>query len=719
MAIAAWIAVTAVTPLSAAMAGVPSSSISTSSRSAAVSADRAVSVEPLVPRTMSYQGVLTDSAGNISPEGSHDFTFRIYDDPGSQGRPLWEESHAAVPVTRAGFSVILGASTSSPHPLNLPFDEPYWLGISIDGGAELVPRVRLASVPYSLRAAAVQDSSITDASIAGGQVVKTLNGLTDGVTLAAGSNVTITPRGQTLTISSDRAGDSLSTALGHDVRAHGAKGDGLTNDTAAIQAAITAAEADGTYEVVFPTGVYSVPNGGLVCKRETLLRGVGDATIVMSSPSATLVKWASPSAGRYRGGGAERLSFIGTGGGTSVGCSFGDPSHPAYYANRLALRECDVSSFGYNVVIDGMGAPSTGEGSATDGFALLRTNVRTAVHVGLYVKTNVAIEISTIDGCYFSSNGTNQSDGAAIALSGSGGGGGTLPSAALGLSCYSSTFNANGNGTLGQIHVPASAWIELKMNGCSFESITTGRTHIALLSEGSAAYGGPRSRAQLNNCIFQHFLLTSYKEPLIFRAGDFLLTCNKIHSMAGGSPFALIRFGVRGQYAGLTLLGNDLKMIGTPENARVLDLTGAEAGNNSFTSFGNVFSGFGSAPALVINPTPIAGAGDLFAKLSDYRASTSMVVNDLGIVSLADPNLVVRFDISRVNAYGMLLNIFRQGGSALQTGVLQPVVPTSKLPPGDPTNDGKILIEDAGNGGRNLVIYAGGQRFRIDGGEPF
>jgi hypothetical protein len=33
--------------------------------------------------------------------------------------------------------------------------------------------------------------------------------------------------------------------------------------------------------------------------------------------------------------------------------------------------------------------------------------------------------------------------------------------------------------------------------------------------------------------------------------------------------------------------------------------------------------------------------------------------------------------------------------------------------------DGSVLIEDNGAGDRNLIIYAGGQRFRIDGGAAF
>ena len=45
-----------------------------------------------------------------------------------------------------------------------------------------------------------------------------------------------------------------------------------------------------------------------------------------------------------------------------------------------------------------------------------------------------------------------------------------------------------------------------------------------------------------------------------------------------------------------------------------------------------------------------------------------------------------------------------------------PVVATASLPAAASAQDGLILIEDNGTGDRNLVIYAGAQRFRIDGG---
>jgi hypothetical protein len=46
------------------------------------------------------------------------------------------------------------------------------------------------------------DNAVTSAKIAPGQAVKSINGLTDNLTFAAGSNITITPVGNTLTIAS-------------------------------------------------------------------------------------------------------------------------------------------------------------------------------------------------------------------------------------------------------------------------------------------------------------------------------------------------------------------------------------------------------------------------------------------------------------------------------------------------------------------------------------
>lgn len=47
------------------------------------------------------------------------------------------------------------------------------------------------------------------------------------------------------------------------------------------------------------------------------------------------------------------------------------------------------------------------------------------------------------------------------------------------------------------------------------------------------------------------------------------------------------------------------------------------------------------------------------------------------------------------------------------------VIATADLPAAGDDQDGRLVIEDAGAGDRNLIVYAGGERFRIDGGSPF
>ena len=59
------------------------------------------------------------------------------------------------------------------------------------------------------------------------------------------------------------------------------------------------------------------------------------------------------------------------------------------------------------------------------------------------------------------------------------------------------------------------------------------------------------------------------------------------------------------------------------------------------------------------------------------------------------------------------------GSSTNQWRVYTQVIATASLPAADASMNGALIIEDAGAGDRNLIIYAGGQRFRIDGGVAF
>ena len=157
-----------------------------------------------IPQTVSYQGVLTDASGNLVSDGAYDLTFKLYT-VAIGGSPIWTETQASVPVMKGAFSVMLGSVTT----LTPAFDQQYFLGIAVNGGAELTPRVALASSPYALEAKTVADSAIVGAKIANGQVVRSLNGITDQVTLVAGSNISITPAAQSLTISATGGGLAL------------------------------------------------------------------------------------------------------------------------------------------------------------------------------------------------------------------------------------------------------------------------------------------------------------------------------------------------------------------------------------------------------------------------------------------------------------------------------------------------------------------------------
>jgi len=80
-----------------------------------------------IPQTISYQGVLTDAGGAIVPDGNYELTFRFYD-VSTGGVELWSETQI-VAVIEGKFNVILGST----NPLDLPFDEQYWLGVTVEG----------------------------------------------------------------------------------------------------------------------------------------------------------------------------------------------------------------------------------------------------------------------------------------------------------------------------------------------------------------------------------------------------------------------------------------------------------------------------------------------------------------------------------------------------------------------------------------------------------
>ena len=114
------------------------------------------SVPAQVPRTISYQGILSDSSGTPKPDGPYTMTFRLYD-VGSGGIELWSETKS-VQLHGGLFSTLLGDST--PFSLSMTFNVQYWLSIQIGADPELTPRTQLSSAPYSFRSAYADNAHI-------------------------------------------------------------------------------------------------------------------------------------------------------------------------------------------------------------------------------------------------------------------------------------------------------------------------------------------------------------------------------------------------------------------------------------------------------------------------------------------------------------------------------------------------------------------------------
>lgn len=94
---------------------------------------------------LSIQGVLRNSNGTALENGQYEITFSLYTEAAT-GTALWSDTFNDVEVEGGIYSVILGDGA----PLSVPFDEPYYLGVAIEGGTELIPRAPLTSSPYAL-----------------------------------------------------------------------------------------------------------------------------------------------------------------------------------------------------------------------------------------------------------------------------------------------------------------------------------------------------------------------------------------------------------------------------------------------------------------------------------------------------------------------------------------------------------------------------------------
>lgn len=160
-----------------------------------------------------YQGRLVENS--IPANGPYDLSFKLFDALAGGGQAGATVTNLNVAVSNGVFTVPLDFG---PTVFN---GTAYWLEVAVrpaGGGAFtlLNPRQPLTATPYAWYAAsaaqaasvtanainstALVDASVTSNKIAGGQVVKSLNGLRDHVVLLAGNNLTLATNGNALTL---------------------------------------------------------------------------------------------------------------------------------------------------------------------------------------------------------------------------------------------------------------------------------------------------------------------------------------------------------------------------------------------------------------------------------------------------------------------------------------------------------------------------------------
>jgi hypothetical protein len=123
---------------------------------------------------------------------------------------------------------------------------------------------------------------------------------------------------------------ALGVATSKDVTAFGAKGDGVTDDSDAFQAA-----ADlGNTLILIPSGTFKLTRPILMSKDNTAFRGEGPySTTILFAPStngASAFKWQKPTNVRMWGGGVKDLAFS-------------DGHNPTY--DKTAIEFIDASGF--------------------------------------------------------------------------------------------------------------------------------------------------------------------------------------------------------------------------------------------------------------------------------------------------------------------------------------------------------------------------------------
>ncbi len=122
-----------------------------------------------VPKKLNYQGYLTTTSGAAITNPALSLTFKLYT-VASGGTALYSETQS-ISVSNGIFNALIGSSAV----LNLSFDQPYYVGITIAGEpTEMVPRQPLAASPYAMRSV-ITESLAPAATVSATQIIGTIS----------------------------------------------------------------------------------------------------------------------------------------------------------------------------------------------------------------------------------------------------------------------------------------------------------------------------------------------------------------------------------------------------------------------------------------------------------------------------------------------------------------------------------------------------------------
>jgi len=274
-----------------------------------------------VPSVISYQGRVKTGGSDFT--GTGQFKFALIDATGAN--TFWSNDNSssagAEPVRRVSFPVAQGlfsaflGDASVTNMATLPStvftNADLWLRIWFNDGtngfARLSPDQRLGAAPYALMAANFPDGVVTSTKLASGAVLPAnlANGAVTSAKLAPNSvtipaildgSITAAKLAPGAITASAIADGTISQAklnfqLGYlNARnpPYGAKGDGVTDDSAAIQAALNDAGKGGGGIVFLPSGDYAI-RSHLLVPAQTSLSGIWRAPAAFTPHQGTVL----------------------------------------------------------------------------------------------------------------------------------------------------------------------------------------------------------------------------------------------------------------------------------------------------------------------------------------------------------------------------------------------------------------------------------------------